>query len=77
MDFDHALHVFKLYCRQLKQDPSGADSMLLTESEREAIQEIGDLIREYADLFVGDRLAAPGKTVCSIWQSGRRIGQGN
>lgn len=54
MDLNHALHVFKLYCYHLKQDPSGADSMLLTDNEKQAISEIKDLIKDYSDLITAD-----------------------
>ncbi len=55
MDLDHALHVFRLYCIRLKEDPSDAESMLLTDKEKQAIQELKYLIKEYAHLIAGDR----------------------
>ena len=51
MDLDHALHIFRLYCYRLKLDPSDVESMLLTDKEKQAIQELKDLIKEYADLI--------------------------
>jgi hypothetical protein len=63
MDLTHALWVFRLYCNRLKQDPSDADSMLLTDKEREVIQDLKDLVKEYADLIAGDRSAMVTKAV--------------
>jgi hypothetical protein len=51
MDFDHALHIFRLYCYRLERDPAQADSMLLTDAEKQAIQELKDLVKKYAGLF--------------------------
>lgn len=61
MDLTHALHVFRLYCFQLKKDPFEAESMLLSDQEKQAIQELKDVIREYADLIVDDRGKVAGK----------------
>ena len=61
MDFVHALHVFRLYCQQLKHNPSEAEKMLLTEREKRAIADIEAVIREYAPVLMGKVGAAPGK----------------
>jgi len=62
MELNHALHVFRLYCYHLKRNPADAESMLLTDEERQAIQEAKDLVKEYADAIVGDRGRVAAKT---------------
>ncbi|MBP8646546.1 MAG: hypothetical protein KBH99_10565 [Syntrophobacteraceae bacterium] len=51
MDLDRALRVFKLYCEQWKEDPRQAEGLLLTDEEKQSIQELKNLIREYAPLI--------------------------
>lgn len=55
MDFDQAIRVFKLYSLRYEQDPRQAETMLLTENEKQAASELKDIIREYAVLFEKDR----------------------
>ncbi|HOV86518.1 MAG TPA: hypothetical protein PLM79_09160 [Syntrophobacteraceae bacterium] len=54
MDFDRAMRVFRLYCKQWKENPVQAESLLWTEEERLTIREIKDLIKECAGLFEAD-----------------------
>lgn len=51
MDFDQAMRVFRLYCLRLEKEPAQADTMLLTENEKEAISVLKGVIREYSGLF--------------------------
>lgn len=51
MDLDHALLVFRLYCRLYRQNPSEAEALLLTDKEKQIIQELKELTAEHADLF--------------------------
>ena len=51
MDLDRALRVFKQYCWNFKRDRLQAESLLLTDEERQVILELKGLIREYAGLF--------------------------
>jgi hypothetical protein len=46
MDLDHALHIFRLYYHLLGQDESQAETMLLTDGEKEAIAKIQKVIVE-------------------------------
>lgn len=55
MEFTHALHIFRLYCNRLKQDPFDAELMILTDAEKQALQELKGIIEEYSDLIVGNR----------------------
>jgi hypothetical protein len=55
MDLIHALHIFRLYCYHLKRNPSDAESLLLTDSEKEAIRQLKGLIMEYSDLILQDQ----------------------
>jgi len=55
MDIDRALRVFKLYCMHYEQDPRQAETLLLTDEERQAILELKNLIKEYGRLFEADK----------------------
>lgn len=54
MDFDRAIRVFKQYCWSYRRDRLQAESLLLTDEERQVIQQLKDLIKEYSDLFGRD-----------------------
>ncbi len=54
MDFDRATRVFREYCRSYRRDRLQAESLLLTDEERQAILGLKELIKEYADLFGPD-----------------------
>lgn len=51
MDFDRATRVFREYCRSYRRDRLQAESLLLTDEERQAILELKGLIKEHAGLF--------------------------
>lgn len=51
MDLDRAVRVFKQYAWHLERDRLQAESLLLTNEEKQAILELKALIRDYAALF--------------------------
>lgn len=54
MELSRALTVFRQYCWLLKRDRNKAESLLLTDAERQAIRDLIETIREYAGLFHDD-----------------------
>jgi len=54
MDLERALRVFRQYCLSYRRDRLQAESLLLTDEERQAILGLKELIKEYADLFGRD-----------------------
>jgi hypothetical protein len=61
MELDRALRVFKLYCMHFEENPIQAESLLLTDEEKQAILELKALVKEYGGLFERDRHGAKGK----------------
>jgi len=62
MDLDHALRIFRLYCRRLQQDPSSVEAMLLTDNEKLAISKLKDLVKEFAGLLQTEQSAVSIRT---------------
>lgn len=54
MELGRALTVFRQYCRLLKRNRSEAESLLLTDTEKQAIRDLREIVREYAYLFNED-----------------------
>jgi len=61
MDLDRAIRVFREYCRSYRRDRLQAESLLLTDEERQAILGLKDLIKECADLFGRDEHSSAAK----------------
>ena len=61
MELDRALRVFKLYCMHFEENPIQAESLLLTDEEKQVIVELKDVIKEYGGLFETDRHAVTAK----------------
>lgn len=61
MELGRALTVFRQYCWLLERDRNKAESLLLTDAEREAIRDLKETIREYGGLFDDDLQAKAAK----------------
>lgn len=58
MEFDRALRVFRLYCEHRERDPIQAESLLLTDEEKQVILEMKEVIGQYGSLFTEGGRAA-------------------